>query len=611
MPFRSSLSGLLLFAMAASPLHAARTEPWVEVRSPHFQAYGDARAAVVRDVLRAFEEIRVVFKQVFPTICVDPPRPMILIVVRDEASMKRFLPRQFEGRSPQRPAGLFLTTKDRDYAIVRMDAIGRETPQGMATVFHEYTHCILHLNFPRMPVWLDEGLADFYGATEIEDDRVVIGRASEDRLACLRKQPFLPLGTLLSVTHDSPDYQEGSRTGIFYSESWALVHYLLSSGTTQKGELFKAYMKALDADPNGLAAAKSVFGDLATFKPAFQAYAKQFRFHTWIFPRSAPIQAADLTETPVDPATALLLRAEFLDYLDLHQEARDVLRGLESAPPPGPAYQVALGMSAMNRNDAREAKRAFRKALCLGTKDFRAPAYLASLLRDGAGTEGAKDEPRALLEQALALRSDIPWVHSMLGTTLAQDPARASQAIQEARKAVDLEPIEGYLRANLGVTFMILGQEEGARSVGETLTHQARDAQDRALASAYGKQLDGWLARRKARAEAIKQQTIQEEAIKQAEALEAARKAPSVRSSLSRAPRRPNHPPVTTPFHFSLPDRLAPLGQDVLVLVSQRKLKAAQEKVRKALAQPCTPEERRALEWLSSQLKARITPGKN
>jgi tetratricopeptide (TPR) repeat protein len=586
MSFRSTLPALLTPILLASPLHAARKEAWVAMRSPHFQAYGDARPDDVRDVLRAFEEIRVLFKQVFPSIRVDPPRPMILLVTRDEASMKRFVPRMFEGSNPMRPSGLFLGTQDRAYAIVRMDAISQRDDQGMTSIFHEYTHSVLHLNFPNMPVWLDEGFADFYGATEFKGDNVLIGRVSEGRLAYLRRQSLLPLETLLTVTHDSPDYQEGSRAGIFYSESWALVHYLLNNESAQKAGLFLAYMKALEANPDSLAAARAAFGDLANFQKVFRTYAQQTRFRYWVFHRSAPLQASELSTTPLDPAAALLVRVEFLDAMELHQEAWDQLRSLETAPPPGPEYQVTLGMNLMGRNDPKGAERAFREAIRLGTQDFRAPAYLANLLGDRSAGGDSTGEARGLLERSIALRADIPWVHSALGMILARDPAQATQAVQEAQTAVSLDPIQMYYRANLGIIYMDLGQEEPARKMGETLTLQARDAYERTLASGYAKQLEGWLDARRAQAR------------ERAEAT-----APSGSPSVGKVSGG-GQSNLKSNVRFSLPDRLAPLGKEILGLIIGGNLKEAQDKVQQALAKARTPAERKALEQLSSQIKA-------
>ena len=42
----------------------------------------------------------------------------------------------------------------------------------------------------------------------------------------LRDERMLDLPTLASVDHDSPYYNERGKTGIFYAQSWALVHML-------------------------------------------------------------------------------------------------------------------------------------------------------------------------------------------------------------------------------------------------------------------------------------------------------------------------------------------------------------------------------------------------
>ena len=39
---------------------------------------------------------------------------------------------------------------------------------------------------------------------------------------------WLTLEQLLTVTHDSPLYNEGERRSLFYAQSWALVHMLMT-----------------------------------------------------------------------------------------------------------------------------------------------------------------------------------------------------------------------------------------------------------------------------------------------------------------------------------------------------------------------------------------------
>ena len=38
----------------------------------------------------------------------------------------------------------------------------------------------------------------------------------------------MPLHELFAVTHNSPQYNESTRQGMFYAESWLLTHFLMA-----------------------------------------------------------------------------------------------------------------------------------------------------------------------------------------------------------------------------------------------------------------------------------------------------------------------------------------------------------------------------------------------
>ncbi len=50
---------------------------------------------------------------------------------------------------------------------------------------------------------------------------------------------MLPLKTLFEVDHKSPHYNESKKKGIFYAQSWALMHYLLIGKTGRVEPLTK------------------------------------------------------------------------------------------------------------------------------------------------------------------------------------------------------------------------------------------------------------------------------------------------------------------------------------------------------------------------------------
>ena len=75
----------------------------------------------------------------------------------------------------------------------------------------------------------------------------------------------MPLQELFAVTRDSPEYNESSRQGIFYAESWLLTHYLMAANNPAYKARFgrftelliagqmpeQAFTNALDPHPAG------------------------------------------------------------------------------------------------------------------------------------------------------------------------------------------------------------------------------------------------------------------------------------------------------------------------------------------------------------------------
>jgi|GEM_PF-5777739 len=124
------------------------------------------------------------------------------------------------------PGQLGFSNKSADrIAFVRQD----EYYKDIAIVVHEMTHVFNRFSLDKTPVWLDEGMAQYYsnlaaeasGAPDIKagifrDDLVTLDRALKDgRFARVRE---------LLRMEDDEFYGESSKVN--YAESWALVYYL-------------------------------------------------------------------------------------------------------------------------------------------------------------------------------------------------------------------------------------------------------------------------------------------------------------------------------------------------------------------------------------------------
>ena len=95
---------------------------------------------------------------------------------------------------------------DKNYILLRLDA------QGDLSIRHrlpcEYTHFMMRNASEWMPLWLNEGLAEFYQNSDIQDKEVLLGQASPEDILYLRQNRLLPLATLFKVDYSSPYYHQ-------------------------------------------------------------------------------------------------------------------------------------------------------------------------------------------------------------------------------------------------------------------------------------------------------------------------------------------------------------------------------------------------------------------
>jgi len=259
-----------------SLLTAAGEKPWVEIRSPHFRVLTNGGVGDARKVAYEFEQLRYIFSDRFPNARLESAAPLLVFAVRDEGTAKALEPK-WNTRANR--AGEFHHGWEKQYAIVRLDTWGGDGSKEV--VYHEYTHSIEHMNSHYLPVWLDEGIAEFYAYTRFEQHRIYVGAPTE-RYRTLHTKASIPVETFISLNHLSPDYLDGSKNQSFYAEAWALVHFLTYGPGMENGKRLNQFLGLLQQGADQKRAFQQVFGDFKTVDKALAAYMLQVAFPTAI-----------------------------------------------------------------------------------------------------------------------------------------------------------------------------------------------------------------------------------------------------------------------------------------------------------------------------------------
>lgn len=99
------LAVMCTFGWGTATLGAA--DSWIEVKSGHFTVISNASDGTARNVAWQFEQIRSVLEATFPWAKLETARPLTVIAVKDENSMRAMAPEYWEQKGGLRPASVW------------------------------------------------------------------------------------------------------------------------------------------------------------------------------------------------------------------------------------------------------------------------------------------------------------------------------------------------------------------------------------------------------------------------------------------------------------------------------------------------------------------------
>lgn len=468
-------------AAAIVPAEAAE-RPWIAVGTPHFTVISNAGEGTARDVAFQFEQVRSVFKSLFPWGRIQSGRPFFVVVARGEKDLRALAPQYWQGPG-FRPVAVYVSGVDRDYVGLRDDVDRRDelSLNPYAVAYEGFASVVITASFPRdAPLWFRYGLQELIGNTLVRQKDIHVGRIIPYHLERLAQGSRLPLPQLLEATRESVNLRDETTRRLFDAQAWAFFHYLVFGEKQANLPRLNRLSALMLAGRPAQAAVQEAFGDLSALEGRFRNYWSQ-RLYAYIQVNlDLNVSKDAFTVRTLGPAEAAALRAGFLAAMRRPAEVRALLAEARAgnASLPG-VYEVeALLLDAEGKRD--DARAAFARAIALGSESYYAHYRHASLAWPSG--EGADFGPIVRdLETAARLSPDYAAAHAWLAHARIGTGALPA-AIESARKAVTLEPGQSGHHRALARALAHAGQHaEAMESVQRAIT-LADDDRERAEA---------------------------------------------------------------------------------------------------------------------------------
>lgn len=396
MKWRSVIGGVL--ALASAPAQAA----WLEAKTPHFIIYSDQSQNGLAHYAQQLERFD---QAVRPLLRAgDPPlsdgSKLTIYVLRNQSEVA-----SLHGDSTV--AGFYIPRASGALAFVhREEGTNDEQQLSGQTVFqHEYLHHLMLQNTGApMPLWVTEGLAEFFGTAQVKaDGSVAVGYVPQyrgydlvtDKLPL--EQMLAPRGTRIS----------GADRSQIYARGWLLIHYLTFN--KQRAGQLDRYLTLIGQGKPALDAAREGFGDLGRLDRELNSYLSGNRYVTSTIP-AARIHLGAVSIRTLSPAEAAIIPVQMRSQRGVDSRtAPGVLQNAQRIAGQYPSDATVLAALAEAQQDAGDNSAAIVTADRASAADPRAqkPLVMKARAMLALARKSPKATDYAALRQAISKANRI------------------------------------------------------------------------------------------------------------------------------------------------------------------------------------------------------------
>ncbi len=193
----------------------------------HFVVFSDAEIPADDSLIRELQSLRV---SVLETLELPPQRDTVKVYLfSDEDSYRWYMQSTWRDLPPRRA---YFVGSTRDLCVYSF-----RSPHVEEDLRHEFTHGLLHACLHTVPLWLDEGLAEYFEVPS--DSPRMVSPSNLQEITRAQAENWSPGLFRLELISDFRDLSQRD-----YAECWAWVHFMLNS-TPEARAVLLTYVQSL------------------------------------------------------------------------------------------------------------------------------------------------------------------------------------------------------------------------------------------------------------------------------------------------------------------------------------------------------------------------------